>query len=273
MPFIDAMFEVHDGVAVFTMNNPAERNAMTTAMMQNDLPELVRTVRSNADIRALVITGAGGMFSAGGNIKFMKERRNLTVPERNKTLYDIYDWLPELVDLPVPVVAAVEGFAYGAGLSLALTADIILASDRARFCCVFGRVGLAPDMGIMHTLPRWVGLQTAKELIFTARSFGAEEAKSMGLVYRILPAGTVAEAATALAGRFKHASRLAIRNAKTVLNQSYNQDFRTLGIMEMGAQSEARESAYHQEAVDRFLAKQPALFDWDAMDKEAAKGR
>lgn len=267
MPFIDALFQVQDGVAVFTMNNPKARNALTTPMMQNDFPALVAEVKANAEIRALILTGAGGMFSAGGDIKFMKARRDLTVPERNKTLDNAYQWLPELVDLPVPVVAAVDGFAFGAGLSIALTADLILASERARFSCVFGRVGLVPDMGIMHTLPRFIGLQKAKELIFTARSFGATEAQTLGLVHSIHAPEALMAAAQALAGRFRHASRLAIRNAKRVLHQSYSQDFRTLGIMEMGAQSEARESDYHLQAVDRFLDKQPALFDWDAMDK------
>jgi len=271
MTFIDTTFEVTDGVAVFTLNNPKERNALTPPMFENDLPALVAEVKANEGIRALILTGAEGVFSAGGNIKGMKERRAQTLPERAKTLEIIHDWLPELVDLPVPVIAAVDGFAFGAGFSLALTADMILASDRARFSCVFGRVGLVPDVGLMHTLPRVVGLQKAKELVFSARSFGAEEGKEMGLVHSIYPADALMDAAREIAGRFRHASRMAIGQAKRVMNQSYNNDFRTLGALEIGAQTLVRESDFHMDAVNRFLEKQPALFDWDAMEKAAAK--
>lgn len=271
MAFIDALFKVKDGVAVFTLNNPTERNALTTPNFENDFPELIRIVRTDPTLRAVILTGAGGVFSAGGNIRNMKERATQTVPERSHMLRAIHEWLPDLLDLPVPLIAAVDGFCFGAGLSVALTADFVLSSDRARFSCVFGRIGLVPDVGLMYTLPRFVGLQKAKELVFTARSFGAEEGREMGLVHSIHPAADLMDAAQELGGRFRTASRNAIQHSKKILNQSYQQDQRTMGALEVSAQVEVRESAYHQEAVNRFMDKQPSLFDWDAMDKAAAK--
>jgi 2-(1,2-epoxy-1,2-dihydrophenyl)acetyl-CoA isomerase len=269
MTFTDCTFEVEDGVAVFTINNPQERNALTPAMFANDFPALIKRLREDKDIRALVLTGAGGTFCSGGNVKAMVEGLDRPLPERNANLHRARDWIPDLIDVSQPVIAAVDGFAFGAGLGLALCADFVLASERARFCCVFGRIGLVPDLGILYTLPRAVGLSMAKELVYSARVVGAEEGRRTGLVHAIHPADELPAAARALAWRFQNASPDAIRNAKQLLNQSLHQDVRTMGFLEVGAQGELRETAYHKAAVKRFMAKEPALFDWDAEDKDA----
>ena len=157
-----------------------------------------------------------------------------------------------------------DGPAFGAGLSLALAADFVLATRRAKFCAVFGRIGLIPDLGAMHLLPRIVGQQKAKELVFTARAVDAEEAKQLGMVYDIVDdAAALTEAALALARRFGEASTAAIGMAKTIMNQSFESDARTIAELESYAQSVCRGSAYHQDAVQRFKDKQPMRFDWD----------
>jgi len=158
----------------------------------------------------------------------------------------------------------VDGPAFGAGLSLALAADFVLCTRRAKFCAVFGRIGLVPDLGAMHMLPRIVGLQKAKELVFTARTVQAEEARSLGMVYEIVEDGEALQAAAvALARRFGEASTAAIGMAKTAMNQAFELDARAMAELEAYAQTMCRGSDYHQEAVQRFKDKQPTRFDWD----------
>ena len=176
----------------------------------------------------------------------------------------------DLMNLEMPVIAAVNGAAAGAGFNLALACDFILATPRSIFMQAFGRIGLVPDWSGFYLLPRIVGLQRAKELIFSARKLGAAEAREYGIVHEIHEEDVVMDAARALAGRFTKASTTAIGLSKTILNQSFNLDHRTMLEMEAFAQSVASGSEYHAAAVARFVEKQPALFDWEAMDRAQA---
>jgi 2-(1,2-epoxy-1,2-dihydrophenyl)acetyl-CoA isomerase len=254
-------YEVRDTVAVVTMNRPEKRNALDIPMRE-ELSQVVMTMRNDESLTAAILTGAGGAFCAGGDLSGISEKSDPYKSRRR--IQNIYVWLHELVSLELPVIAAVDGPAYGAGNNLALAADFILASPRAKFCQVFGRIGLVPDVGGFFLLPRIVGLQKAKELVFSARSIGAEEAKELGIVYSIHETETLMDAAMDLAARFKDASRQAIGLSKNILNQSLHLDFRALGEMECFAQSVAHNSEYHHEAVQRFLDKKPLKFNWDA---------
>lgn len=258
-------YEVRDEVAIATFNRPAQRNAFNIAM-RTELADIVMRVRDDASLKALVLTGAGGSFCAGGDLKSLTEGQP-TVEAGRKRIQDLHVWLPELVNLEIPVIAAVDGPAFGAGFNLALAADFILASTRARFCAVFGRIGLVPDAGGFFLLPRIVGLQRAKDLIFSARSIGAEEAKEMGIVYEIHEPDVLADRALAFAGRFRQASRTAIGMSKNILNNTFSQDQKTVGELESYAQGMALQSDYHAAAVRRFLEKQPLEFNWDEMTK------
>jgi 2-(1,2-epoxy-1,2-dihydrophenyl)acetyl-CoA isomerase len=182
----------------------------------------------------------------------------------------LHPWLFQLVHLEKPVVAAVDGPAFGGGCNLALASDFLLATPEARFCQVFGRVGLVPDLAGFFLLPRIVGLQRAKELIFSARAVGAEEAKQLGIVYEITPADALMDRALELAGRFRHASTAAIGFAKRALNQSFNLDYHALAEIEAYAQALCIDSPYHKEAIARFNNKEQLAFDWERLDR---KGR
>jgi len=155
----------------------------------------------------------------------------------------------------------VDGVAFGAGLSLALCADFILASKRATFCSVFSRIGFVPDVGALYLLPRWIGLARAKELVFSARVVKADEALDLGLLHSISEDDVVADA-IALANRFAHAPTDAIGAAKTVMNRAFESDRHTVHAQEAMLQAMCRESAYHQEAVRRFIDKEPAKYQW-----------
>ena len=253
---------IADGIGTITLNRPEARNALSKDM-RPALAAAVTQMRDDPQVYAVILTGAGGAFCSGGDISGMLDSTRTGLVFRNN-MRELHQWLPELVNMEKPVIAAVDGPAFGAGLSLALAADFVLATRRARFCAVFGRIGLVPDLGAMHMLPRIVGLQKAKELVFTARTVEAEEAKQLGMVFDIVDDGAaLTVAAQALAKRFGDASTAAIGMAKTIMNQSFESDARTLAEMEAYAQSMCRGSPYHQEAIRRFKAKEPLRFDWD----------
>lgn len=253
---------VQDGIGTITLNRPEARNALSRDM-RPALAAAVAQMRDDPQVHAVILTGAGGAFCSGGDVSQMLDTNRTGLAFR-KGMRELHQWFPELVNLEKPVIAAVDGPAFGAGLSLALAADFVLATRRAKFCAVFGRIGLIPDLGAMHLLPRIVGQQKAKELVFTARAVDAEEAKQLGMVYDIVDdAAALTEAALALARRFGEASTAAIGMAKTIMNQSFESDARTIAELESYAQSVCRGSAYHQDAVQRFKDKQPMRFDWD----------
>ncbi|MFN4090353.1 MAG: enoyl-CoA hydratase/isomerase family protein [Alphaproteobacteria bacterium] len=258
---------VSDGVALLTLNRPQAKNALDADMMRVGMPAFVHRAREDDDIRAVIITGAGGDFCSGADVKRMGGASPMSHEERNANLRAILGWIYGLIDLPKPVIAAVDGVAYGGGLSLALTADMVLASDRARFCLSFGRIGLTPDMGVGYTLPRRVGAARAKELAFTGRSFGAEDAMGMGIVDAVLPAAGLVGEARRIARRFAEASPEALAQAKRLFNRSLDSSPAEMIEAELAAQLACRQTAYHEDAVARFARKEPYRFNWDAMDK------
>ena len=249
-------------VALLTMNRPEARNALDLAMREA-FAAAIAEVRDDPAVRAIVLTGAGGHFCAGGDVKAISGggQGERDIYEGRERIRKIHRWFDELVDLEKPVIAAVDGVAFGAGLSLALAADFILASPRAKFCAVFARLGYVPDMGAMYLLPRAIGLARAKELVFSARTVEAQEALQLGLVQQVC-AGDLLQAALEFAQRFEHAPTEAIGLAKGVMNHAFESERRSVYAQEAMAQAMARESAFHQEATRRFLAKEKPLYQW-----------
>jgi 2-(1,2-epoxy-1,2-dihydrophenyl)acetyl-CoA isomerase len=257
-----------DGVAEFTHGRPSQRNALSHELRQ-DYADMIERVGSDQSIRALIITGSGGSFCAGGDLKGVQARMSATDPEDHPALAmrgnltDGHAWLDSLRHLNLPVIAAVDGAAYGAGMSLALSADFILASDRAQFCMSFARIGLIPDMGAMHMLPRLVGMAAARELFLTARRVGAAEAMSLGFVHAVTGVEDLPAEARQFARRFRNAPRSAVEVTKRLLNMSFETPFGTLAQLEANAQAVQTCTPYHMQAVARFLRGEPALYDWD----------
>lgn len=257
-------FEVRAGIGILTLDRPEAKNALDIPMRRG-LADLIIRVRDAAEVRALVIAGAGGVFCAGGDLKSLSESR--TVEENRKRIQDLHVWLPHLVGLEKPVIAAVDGPAFGGGFNLALAADFILATPRARFCQVFARIGMVPDLAGLYILPRMIGLQAAKDIVLSGRIVDAEEAKALRIVHRIVEPESLLDKAVKLAERFSRASPLAYGLAKNILTQSFHLDQRALAEMEAYAQALCIDSAYHKDAIKRFLNKEKPLFDWDLIEK------
>lgn len=255
-------FEMNEeGVATLTLNRPQRKNAID-AVMREELKEVVFALPQNRNLRALIITGAGGSFSAGGDISVMGQATLAPEDGRNRMRHDYLSWIEALLRLEVPVIAAVDGPAFGAGFSLALTADFVLATPRSRFCLSFMRLGLVPDCAVFYTLPRIVGQQRAKELAFSARDFDAAEAQRMGIVLEVTPEGRVLERAQQMARSFATAAPTALGMTKRAFNVSMHSTLDTMLDIEAAAQAVARTTNWHTEAVQRFLNKQPAKFQW-----------
>lgn len=254
-------FEVANQVATLTMDSPSNRNALGTAMRQ-EIAEVLKTVRHDASIRALVFTGAGGHFSAGGDIRNMAANQGMDHQAWRTRMQELHVCLHDLLTLDKPIIAAVDGYAYGAGFSMALTADFVLATPRAKFCMSFMRIGLVPDVGALHTLPRIVGVQRAKEIMLSAREVSAEEALHLGIVMELHEPDALLARAQALANSFVQASPLAVSLIKRSLAPAHGGDLPAMLDLEANIQALAGTSAEHRAGVQRFLAKEPALFQW-----------
>jgi len=265
--FTDAIFEIDEnGIATFTMNRADVLNALT-AGLKDDYIRMLDAVQGNDAVKALIITGTGRGFSAGGNVKGMGDPET-SKPEKARTrMMKTHEWLVRLHNLDCPVIAAVNGLAFGGGFALALQADFVMASQQASFSSVFGRIGLVPDMAVFYALPRAVGMQKAKELMFTARSISAQEADDMGLLYGIYPPDELLPAARALAGRLAQGSKAAIGMTKKIVNRSFQSDYATMAELEADGQAILFSTEFHQEAVRRFQNKEAPLYNWDKMGK------
>jgi 2-(1,2-epoxy-1,2-dihydrophenyl)acetyl-CoA isomerase len=257
-----------DGIAQFTHQRPAARNALSMDMRQDYL-DMLDKVQSDRRVRALIISGSGGSFCAGGDLKALKEMRASSDPEisspdaMRRRLQSAHVWVERLRSLEMPVIAAVDGPAYGAGFSIALAADFVLASTRASFCMSFAKVGLVPDLGAFYLLPRAVGLTMAKELAFTARRVGVDEGKQLGFVHAVHAPEALADAALQFARRFVAGPREALALSKSLLNKSLETPYATMAELESHAQAIVSAAPYHAEAVAAFLRGEPAAYDWD----------
>ena len=187
-----------DEIAIVTIDRPERKNAFTAEMLAG-LIESVAQLGADPEVRALVLTGAGGEFSSGADVEGLKEGYHEGAEKTGLAAFEPELWL---VDCPVPVVAAVDGVAIGMGVELTVQADVRIATPRARFAWVFSRLGLVPDTGAAHwLLPRIVGLPKALELLYSGDFLGGEEALACGYVSQLVEPDELRPAAIDLARR------------------------------------------------------------------------
>jgi 2-(1,2-epoxy-1,2-dihydrophenyl)acetyl-CoA isomerase len=245
-------------IATITLNRPDARNAIDLTMRQ-DLLWPLDGGETNEAARVLVLTGAGGHFCAGGDVKSMRARRSTAVEGRARVEL-LNRMVVRLVNFPRPTVAMVDGYAVGAGTNLALCCDLVVASDRARFGELFNKIGLVPDGGGTWLLSRLVGLARAKELIFTGEVFDAAEAARIGLVNRVVPAGELERATRDLAARIAAGPPGVLRLAKHMVNRAATSDLASALDLEAYSQGLAVASDDHQEGLAAFFEKRPPKF-------------
>ncbi len=256
------LVETTDAVATLTLNRPGVKNAIDAAM-RTAMREAVHAVRRDRSVRAVILRGAGNAFCSGGDVRGMTVE---TAEEGRNRLDDVHDWIATLGELDRPVVAAVDGIAFGAGFSLALIADLVIATTRARFCMPFLKVGLVPDFGAFFTLPRAVGLARAKDLVFTAREIGAAEAQRYGAVLEVVAPERLDARCAAVAAALAAAPPAAFGLAKRALNLSLGSDLKTMLELESAMQGIAYTTDAHRDAVRRFRDKVEPLYAWPAAE-------
>ncbi len=201
----------HGSSLVLTLNLPHKRNPISRAMCEAILARLDEAGDDPA-VRAVVITGAGGNFCAGGDFDDMQAR---TLGGWREHFDHVMRLARRMISYPKPIVAAVDGWAVGAGLSLACCCDLIVADEKAKFAYGFDRVGVLPDMGLIHTLPVRVGIVRARQIMIWGETFDAASARADGLVDKVAPAGAALQTALEAAERVAAAAPLPIGYLKS----------------------------------------------------------
>lgn len=255
------IYEKTEGIAVITLNRPDVLNAVNEKMGQ-ELLDALRTADRDNEVRCLIITGKGRAFCAGEDIQALRgqyERgENPKLGERLLTKYNPI--IMRIRRMEKPVIAAVNGVAAGAGAGIAYSCDIRVASDTAKFLQAFIRVGLAPDSGTSYFLPRLVGFAKALELSLTGDELTSEDAKRLGIVSKVVPAGELMTSAQELAAKFAAGPTRAIGLTKRALNKSIASDIETTLEYESYLQEIAGATSDHVEAVKAFFEKRKPAF-------------
>jgi 2-(1,2-epoxy-1,2-dihydrophenyl)acetyl-CoA isomerase len=258
----DLLEAIKDGVAVLTLNRPERLNAMSRPMLDALLEALPR-LAEDPEVGAVVLTGAGRGFCAGGDVKAMAEGQELggnTLEEKAQALrgrMEVSRWLHEL---PKPTIAMVRGAAAGAGLSLAMACDMRIAGDSARFGTAFARVGYSGDFGGSFFLTQLVGTAKARELYFTADLLDAQQALALGLVNRVVPDTRLEEETLELAGRLARGPRIAYRYMKRNMNAAEHGALKDLLDLEAWHHTRCGMTEDHREAARAFVEKREPVF-------------
>lgn len=258
MKFKNIIFEQDDlGILKLTLNQPDSLNALGTAMAE-DLIAALQHAQSDKKVKAIIITGSGRAFSAGGDLKFME--KGLGVISAQDYVVKVSKVTQLIFHIGKPVIAAVNGFAVGAGFNLALAADFVTAGSDAKFGQAFLQVGLIPDIGGTYFLPRVVGLQKAKELVFTGKIIDATEAEKLGIAGKVVNSGDLQEEVYKFAAQLAQGPSSTMGLAKSLLNRSIDRDLDDALQDEMYTQSICMQTRDHREGVRAFIEKRKPKF-------------
>lgn len=245
--------ETRDGAtAILTLDYPERRNALAVPM-RRQLADALDRIEADRAIRAVVLTGAGPHFCAGGDISGMYVPDVAAGRERFRLTHRL---VRLMIKGSKPLIVAIEGWAAGAGVSLALCCDTVVASAEARFAVSFNKIGLIADLGLLHTLPARVGEGHARQLLLYGEPFDAARAERIGLVDHVVPAGTALEAALARARVFHSAAPLPVALTRQYLAEGLDAAL----DLEREMQSALFLTADHVEGRDAFLEKRPPVF-------------
>ena len=247
----------HGAVALVTLSNPAKFNAMSRAMWR-ELRQVFTGLQARSDVRAVVVAGEGGHFCAGGDLRQLIKRRELPVSERRERLEGLHDLIRSVRDCPKPVIAAVEGAAAGAGLSLALACDMLVAARNAVFSVAYVKVGLTPDGGATAFLAEFVSRQVLTELCLTGERISGERLHALGPVNRLAAPGQALDTALALARQVADGPTQAMARIKDLCRHAHRDGLEAQLEREAGHMVLAQESAESLEGIGAFLDKRPA---------------
>ena len=257
MAYENIVYEVEEGIATITFNRPKALNALNGALLA-ELSSALDVIGADEDIRVLVLTGAGDKsFVAGADISELATFDSLKAKSFARSGHNVIN---KLQHLPIPVVAAVNGFALGGGTEIAIACDFIYASENAKFGQPEINLGVIPGFGGTQRLPRLIGTGMAKELIFTGKMISAEEALQLGLVNKVVPQDKLMEEVMKIAGIIASKGKVSLREAKQAVNKGMNVDLATGCSIEIDAFALCYASPDAKEGTSAFLEKRKAEF-------------
>jgi 2-(1,2-epoxy-1,2-dihydrophenyl)acetyl-CoA isomerase len=248
--------ERQDSIAVVTLDRPERRNAFTMAM-RRQIADIFTELADDDRVRAIILTGAGGHFCTGADTGEMGHSDTAAFLHRMRLLHRM---IRAIASCPKPVIAAVAGDCVGAGWSLALACDMVVAAPSARFCQIFGRIGYVPDAGAIWHLARLVGPMRAKQIVYSTRMIDATEAKALGLVLDVVTDQPVLDHALALAAGMAQGAPLAQAMAKQLFDAASAQSLDQFLAQEFSIQPMLATTADHREGIDAAHNKRSPRF-------------
>lgn len=262
MPLLSISYKDH--ITTLTLDRPESMNALGKDGDGAEFAAACEAINADADVRCVILTGAGKAFSAGGDVKAMKERSGnfggSPIDVANGYRTNIHRILRALYGLQVPMIAAVNGAAIGLGCDLACLADIRIASDRAKFGVTFLKLGIIPGDGGTWILPRVIGDARAAELFYTGDVIDAAKACEWGLVSRVAPADDLMDEVQAMATRIAAMPPHALRQTKNLLRQGRSISYDTALEMAANTQALMHHTDDHIEGIDALLEKRAGMF-------------
>ncbi len=251
------IYELQDGVATVALNRPEVYNALNAKLIQ-EITTAIKTAEADAAVRVVVLTAVGEKaFCAGADLKAGMSG-GVSLGENLRTNYN--PMIEAIRNIPKPVICKLNGLAAGAGCSLALACDLIVATDDTYLCQIFVNIGLMPDAGSTFFLPRLVGMQRAFEIASTGRKVPTTEAAQIGLIYQAVPRTELENTVSQLVDYYKNAPTQAIGVMKRVLNQSYQSDLAQMLELEAVNQDQLGRSHDAAEGIMAFLQKRKAVY-------------
>ncbi len=261
MSFETVNYELNGSVATITMNRPDALNALSQQLMRDLKAAIEKAAEDKA--RAVVLTGAGRAFCAGGDLREMQEigavhgKIEAFLDAPLKALHNV---IRQIRKTPVPFIAAVNGVCAGAGVNFALACDIVIAAEDATFREAFVRIGLTPDCGGTFFLPRAIGEKLATEMFMTGDSIPADRAVQIGMINRVVPADQLISEAETFGAKLAAGPTASLGRIKRMMNATFSNDLNGQLEMEAACQLESGRGADFKEGVDAFFAKRAPKF-------------
>ena len=240
---------------VLTLSNPEYRNALGPEMYAAGV-EALSVAESSPEVRSVVITGEGKLFSAGGNLQRLQANRQLPPEVQAQSIENLHSWIEAIRTFPKPVIAAVEGAAAGAGFSLALACDLIVAAEDAVFVMAYSNIALSPDGGASWSLSQALPRQLVSELLLCGERVAARRLHELGLVNRVTPSGGALDEAMALADKLNGRAPNSVASIKELINDAAGN---TLNQQLASERDHMVRNLHHRNAgigIAAFLAKQ-----------------
>lgn len=253
------LIKQRDGVRLLINNNPTVRNALSPEL-STQLPAALAQAQEDAQVGAIVLTGAEGYFCAGGDLRQLATRRELSPPDRLRMLDRLHGMINAIRDCHKPVIAAVEGGCAGAGFSLALACDLLVTSPEAAFSMAYVKVGLSPDGGATAFLSQFVSRQILTELCLSGERLSGERLHALGAVNRLVAADQVQETAQTLAAQLAQGPSRTMGRIKQLCQSAYGNDVATQMALEAEQMVAAQGDAEAAEGISAFLQKRHADF-------------